>query len=93
MAVLAPWIMALSSVASTATTIAEARKKPTPPEVQTPEAPADLSGQAEVTARRMAEQRRQQAGQHGRASTIMSGSPLGQSGQANTSAKKYLTGA
>lgn len=92
MGVLAPWIVALSSVASTATQIAESRKKPTPPEVQTPEAPADLSGQAEVTARRMAEQRRRQAGQHGRASTIMSGSPLGQSAPP-TSAKKYLTGA
>jgi hypothetical protein len=40
----------------------------------------------------MAEQRRRQAGEGGRASTIMSDSPLGQPGQANTSSK-YLTGA
>ena len=60
---------------------------PTKPDV---EAPAD--GQAEVTAQRMAEQRRRQAGQHGRASTIMSGSPLGQPAPP-ASAKKYLTGA
>jgi hypothetical protein len=93
MGVLAPWIIALSSVASTATQIAESRKKPPVADVpKPPEAPADLSGQAEVTARRMAEQRRRQAGQHGRASTIMSGSPLGQPAPP-TSAKKYLTGA
>lgn len=86
------WVMALASVASTSATVAQSRKKMKAPEIMTPEAPADLSGDAERTARRMAEQRRRQAGQHGRASTIMSDSPLGQPGQANT-ANKYLTGA
>jgi len=86
-------IIGLALVAQTATTIAASRKKPEPPLLPAaPEAPADLSGQAEKTARRMAEQRRRQAGQHGRASTIMSGSPLGQPAPP-TSAKKYLTGA
>jgi len=79
-----------STLASTATTLATRPKSPKSP--GKPEVPADLSGQAEQTARRMAEQRRRQAGQGGRASTIMSGSPLGQPGQANTSSK-YLTGA
>jgi hypothetical protein len=79
-----------ATVASTATTLATRPKPPKPP--TKPEAPADLSGDAEKTARRMAEQRRRQAGEGGRASTIMSGSPLGQPGQANTSSK-YLTGA
>jgi hypothetical protein len=77
-------------LASTATSLATKPKAPKPP--TKPEAPADLSGQAEQTAKRLAEQRRRQAGQHGRASTIMSDSPLGQPGQANT-ANKYLTGA
>ena len=76
--------------ASTAATLATKPKAPKPP--TKPEAPADLSGDAARTAQRMAEQRRRQAGQQGRASTIMSGSPLGQPGQANT-ANKYLTGA
>jgi len=79
-----------SILASTATSLATQPKSPKSP--GKPEVPADLSGQAEQTARRMAEQRRRQAGQGGRASTIMSGSPLGQPGQANTSSK-YLTGA
>ncbi len=79
-----------ATLASTAATLATKPKAPKPP--TKPEAPADLSGQAEQTAKRLAEQRRRQAGQHGRASTIMSGSPLGQPGQANTS-NKYLTGA
>jgi hypothetical protein len=86
-------LIAASLVASIAQTgVALAQKPPSPPVPTQPEAPADLSGQAEETARRMAEQRRRQAGQHGRASTIMSGSPLGQPAPP-TSAKKYLTGA
>lgn len=83
-------LMVAAVVASTATSIATQPKAPKPP--TKPEAPADLSGQAGETARRMAEQRRRKAGQHGRASTIMSGSPLGQPGPASTS-KKQLTGA
>ena len=78
-------------IASTVATIAT-KPKLKIPKLTKPEAPADLSGDAERTARRMAEQRRRQAGEGGRASTIMSGSPLGQPGQANTS-NKYLTGA
>jgi hypothetical protein len=79
----------MATTASTANTLATRPKTPTPTK---PEAPADLSGQADATARRMAEKRRRQAGQYGRASNIMSGSPLGQPGPANT-AKKYMTGA
>jgi hypothetical protein len=86
------WVLALATAASTSVSIAESAKKIKAPEIMTPEAPADLSGDAARTAQRMAEQRRRQAGQHGRASTIMSDSPLGQPGQANTSSK-YLTGA
>ncbi len=79
-----------ATLASTAATLATKPKAPKPP--TKPEAPADLSGQAEQTAKRLAEQRRRQAGEGGRASQIMSGSPLGQPGPANT-ANKYLTGA
>jgi len=84
-------LVLMSILAATAQTVVAAStklKKPTPTK---PEAPADLSGQADERAKLMAEQRRRQAGQHGRASTIMSGSPLGQPGQVNTAAK-YLTG-
>ena len=86
-------LLVAATLASTVASIATQPKALKPPKPPTkPEVPADLSGQAEQTARRMAEQRRRQAGQGGRASTIMSGSPLGQPGQANTSSK-YLTGA
>jgi hypothetical protein len=67
--------------------------KPKSPGAPTkPEAEASVGDQGAVTAQRMAEMRRRQQGKGGRASTIMSGSPLGQPGPANT-AKKYLTGA
>jgi hypothetical protein len=67
--------------------------KPKSPGLPTkPEAEASVGDQGAVHAQRMAEMRRRQQGKGGRASTIMSGSPLGQPGQANT-AKKYLTGA
>jgi hypothetical protein len=89
----APAIGAAAAVAGTAVQISaakEAKKNWRPP--SKPEPPADIMGDPAVTAQRMAEQRRRQAGQHGRASTIMSGSPLGQPAPP-ASAKKYLTGA
>lgn len=67
--------------------------KPKSPGIPTkPEVEASVGDQGAVHAQRMGELRRQQQGKGGRASTIMSGSPLGQPGPANT-AKKYLTGA
>jgi len=86
MAPLIPFILpaTLSAIATVAT-----RPKAPPPPTK-PEGPALEQGAVE--AQRMAEMRRQQQGKRGRASTIMSGSPLGQPGPANT-AKKYLTGA
>ncbi len=81
----------LSLFATTMTTVTALTTKPKKLNMTKPEDPADLSGQADERAKLMAEQRRRQAGQHGRASTIMSGSPLGQPGQVNTAAK-YLTG-
>jgi|LWDU01.1.fsa_nt_gi hypothetical protein len=80
-------VTAMGTVASTAMTLSQ--KPPTPTK---PEAEASVGDQGAVHAQRMAEMRRRQQGKGGRASTIMSGSPLGQPGQANT-AKKYLTGA
>ena len=72
------------------TTQAIVNRPKAPPAPTKPEAP--VGDQGAVTAQRMGELRRQQQGKGGRASTIMSGSPLGQPGPANT-AKKYLTGA
>ncbi len=63
-------------------------KKPTPTK---PEASAEVGNEGAIAAQRMAEMRRQQQGKGGRASTIMSGSPLGQPAPPTT-AKKYLTG-
>ena len=77
-----------SIISSTAQAVVNRPKAPPPP--TKPEGPALEQGAVE--AQRMAEMRRQQQGKRGRASTIMSGSPLGQPGPANT-AKKYLTGA
>ena len=58
----------------------------------TPEPPADIGNEGEIAARRLAEQRRMQQRQGGRASTIFAGKqPLGLAGQA-PSAKKVLTG-
>ena len=80
-----------STLASTATTLATRPKSK--PVADIKNLPEPLAGdQGDATAARLAEQRRRQAGEVGRASTIMSGSPLGQPGQANTSSK-YLTGA
>jgi len=87
MAPLIPFILpaTLSAIATVAT---RPKAKDVPPPTK-PEGPALEQGAVE--AQRMAEMRRQQQGKRGRASTIMSGSPLGQPGPANT-AKKYLTG-
>lgn len=82
-------VTTIGTVASTAMTLSQKPPTPTKPKV---EPPADIMGDPAVAAQRMAEQRRRQAGQHGRASTIMSGSPLGQPAPP-ASAKKYLTGA
>ena len=58
----------------------------------TPEPPADIGNEGEIAAKRLAEQRRMQQRQGGRASTIFAGKqPLGLTGQA-PSAKKVLTG-
>jgi len=88
MAPLIPFIFAAASTAIVTKALAPKPKLPPPP--TKPEGPAEDMGAIE--GQRMSEMRRQQQGQRGRASTIMSGSPLGQPGQANT-AKKYLTGA
>ena len=78
-------VTAMGTVASTAMTLSQKPPAPTKPE-------GPVGDQGAVHAQRMGELRRQQQGKGGRASTIMSGSPLGQPGPANT-AKKYLTGA
>jgi hypothetical protein len=82
-------IVAFASIASTGMQASAANKKKvaTKPQIES----ASIGNEGEVAAQRMGEMRRQQAGRGGRASTIMSGSPLGQPSQANT-AKKILTG-
>jgi hypothetical protein len=81
-------VMALTSVATTGISLSAANRKPTPTK---PEASAEVGNEGAIAAQRMAEMRRQQQGKGGRASTILSGSPLGQPAPATT-AKKYLTG-
>jgi len=88
MAPLIPFIFATAATSIVSAALTPKPKLPPPP--TKPEGPAEDMGAIE--GQRMAEMRRQQQGQRGRASTIMSGSPLGQPGPANT-AKKYLTGA
>lgn len=81
-------IVAFASIASTGMQASANKKRvATKPQIES----ASIGNEGEVAAQRMGEMRRQQAGRGGRASTIMSGSPLGQPSQANT-AKKILTG-
>jgi hypothetical protein len=75
--------------AQTGMSLSAANRKP--PETK-PEAPADIGREEAITAAKMAEMRRRNQRSGGRASTIMSGSPLGVPAPATT-AKKYLTGA
>lgn len=82
-------VIALTTIASTGMQASAASRKPTPTK---PEASAEVGNEGAIAAQRMAEMRRQQQGKGGRASTIMSGSPLGQPAPPTT-AKKYLTGA
>jgi len=83
-------LMTLSSVAQTGMALADKGKQPPPAEK--PEPPADIGREGAITAAKMAEMRRRNQRSGGRASTIMSGSPLGVPAPATT-AKKYLTGA
>ena len=62
------------------------------PQVPEPESPAEAERGGALALARESEKRRRQQQRGGRASTIMSGSPLGAPAQATT-AKKYLTGA
>lgn len=78
----------LSSVAQTGMAL---DKPKTPREVKPPEAPADMGKEGALRAEREGEMRRRRQGSGGRASTILSGSPLGVPGQANTG-RKLLTG-
>ena len=78
----------LSSVAQTGMAL---RDKPKTPDVKPPEAPADMGKEGALRAEREGEMRRRRQGSGGRASTILSGSPLGVPGQANTG-RKLLTG-
>ena len=63
-----------------------------PKPLPTPTPPAETGKEGEIAARRLAEQRRRQQRQGGRASTIFAGKqPRGLTGEA-PSAKKTLTG-
>jgi hypothetical protein len=81
-------VLALTTVATTGMSLSAANRKPIPTK---PEASAEVGNEGAIAAQRMAEMRRQQQGRGGRASTILSGSPLGQPAPPTT-AKKYLTG-
>ena len=87
-----PGLIAASLVMSAAQTgISLSAAKRKPPETK-PEPPADIGREGAITAAKLAEMRRRNQRSGGRASTIMSGSPLGAPAPATT-AKKYLTGA
>ena len=86
--------VAAAIVASVATSVVSSQlNRPKKPKaLPTPEPPAEIGKEGEITARRLAEQRRRQQRQGGRASTIFAGKqPLGLTGEA-PSAKKTLTG-
>jgi len=81
---LIPLIMGITSMAMQAS-----QDEPKPPPA--PEPPAAIGNEGAIRAAKESEMRRRKQGRGGRASTIMSGSPLGVPGQANTS-RKLLTG-
>ena len=85
-------ILIASSASSIGLGIAQAVKD-TPPPPGMPEQPASIGNEGALRAEKEAEMRRRRLRQGGRSSTIMSGSPLGVTGQSNRSARKYLTGA
>ena len=76
--------LVVSTIASTATSLAT---QPKMPDIPKPELPSMAPGVAE----REANKRRASTRREGRGSTILSGTPLGIQKPANTSAK-YLTG-
>ena len=84
-----PAILAFSLVSSAAQTglaLSQKNKTPAPPEP-----PAEMGNEGAIRAEKEGEMRRRKQGSGGRASTILSGSPLGVPGQANTG-RKLLTG-
>jgi hypothetical protein len=85
------WAVMAATLSSMAQTGMALDKPKAPREVKPPEPPADMGKEGALRAEREGEMRRRRQGSGGRASTILSGSPLGVPGQANTG-RKLLTG-